>query len=357
MKKIITIVGARPQFVKAAVVSREIINTNCDFKEIIIHTGQHFDNNMSNVFFEELNIPLPDYNLNIGGGSHGQNTGRMIEKIEEVLINEKPKCVLVYGDTDTTLAGAIAAIKLHIPIAHVEAGLRSFNKNMPEEINRILTDQISEVLFTPSKIATNNLINEGISKFRINQVGDIMYDAVKYYSSNISNRNILKNKFNLNPKEYYLATLHRPINVDEKETILEIINGFKKSNYNVVWPLHPRTQKKLNDYNIQIPKNISILPPLGYLDMLLLEKNAKCIITDSGGVQKEAFFQGVPCITIRNETEWVELVELGANKLIKVNSDIIATTLSEFNPTFVTNNVYGDGNTAQKIINTIINFI
>ena len=357
MKKIITIVGARPQFIKAAVVSRAIIEHKLPFKELIIHTGQHFDNNMSEVFFDELNIPKPNYNLEVGGGSHGQNTGRMIEKIEEVLIKEKPNCVLVYGDTDSTLAGAIAAVKLHIPIAHVEAGLRSFNNFMPEEINRILTDRISEILFTPTNFATQNLINEGVPKDKIKQVGDIMYDAALYYSSNFINQADLTKKFNLNAKEYHLATIHRAENVDNKNNINEIINGFAKSKNIIVWPIHPRTYKRLIDFGIQIPDNILILSPLGYLDMILLEQNAINIITDSGGVQKEAFFHGIPCITIRNETEWVELVELGVNKLISVNSDEIAHALSDFNPSFISNNIYGDGNTAQKIINLINNII
>lgn len=357
MKKLITIVGARPQFVKAAVVSREISDNNSAIKEIIVHTGQHFDNNMSEVFFEELKIPKPNYNLEIGGGTHGQNTGRMIEKIEEVLIKEKPDCIVVYGDTDSTLAGAIAAVKLHIPIAHVEAGLRSFNNFMPEEINRIITDRISEILFTPSSFATQNLINEGISKDKIHQVGDIMYDAAKYYSSIYDHNNILVNKFNLSPQNYHLATIHRAENVDNRNIIFEIIKGFGKSNQKIVWPIHPRTKKRIEDFGIEIPSNIIVLPPLGYLDMILLEKNAKSIITDSGGVQKEAFFHGVPCITVRNETEWIELVELGFNKLINVDANAIAKCIIEFCPTFVTSNIYGDGNTSKKIVNLINNIL
>jgi UDP-GlcNAc3NAcA epimerase len=357
MKKLITIVGARPQFVKAAVVSREISNNCSSIKEVIIHTGQHFDNNMSEVFFEELKIPKPNYNLEVGGGTHGQNTGRMIEKIEEVLLMEKPECILVYGDTDSTLAGAIAAVKLHIPIAHVEAGLRSFNNYMPEEINRIITDRISEILFTPSNFATQNLINEGISVDKIHQVGDIMYDAAKYYSSIYDYEDILENKFNLTQQNYHLATIHRAENVDNKNIISEIIKGFAKSNQKIVWPIHPRTKKRVEEYGIELPSNIIVFPPLGYLDMILLEKNAKSIITDSGGVQKEAFFHGVPCITIRNETEWIELVELGVNKLINVDADVIASAIINFCPTFVTSNIYGDGNTSKKIVHLINNIL
>lgn len=353
MKKLITIVGARPQFVKAAVVSRHIIQNYYQFQEIIVHTGQHFDNNMSDIFFDELNIPMPNYNLEVGGGSHGRNTGRMIEKIEEVLFKEKPDFVLVYGDTDSTLAGAIAAVKLHIPIAHVEAGLRSYNNLMPEEINRILTDRISEILFTPSEYATNNLLNEGINKSKIKQVGDIMYDAAKYYTSKLNNNELLKSKFNLIPKTYHLVTIHRAENVDKKNNLAEIIKGFAKSKHFIIWPIHPRTLNRVKEFEIEIPNNVHIMPPQGYLDMILLERNSKSIITDSGGVQKEAFFHEVPCITIRNETEWVELVELGVNKLISVNSYEIARTISEYNPKFVTSNVYGDGNTAEKIVSLI----
>ena len=353
MNKVITIIGARPQFIKAAIISREILKNNVSFKEVIVHTGQHFDNNMSNVFFEELNIPIPDYNLNIGGGTHGQNTGRMIEKIEEILLKEKPSYVIVYGDTDSTLAGTLAAVKLHIPIAHIEAGLRSFNNKMPEEINRILTDRVSEILFTPSKLATFNLLNEGISQSKINEVGDIMYDAAIYYSSLIYNNKLLKNKFNLDTKKYYLVTMHRAENVDDKLNLNEILNGFAKSNCKLIWPMHPRTLNRINKFEIIIPKNVTVIPPVGYLDMILLEKNAISIITDSGGVQKEAFFHGIPCITIRNETEWVELVELGVNKLININAKEISDVIIDFNPSFITSNIYGDGNTANKIINII----
>ena len=353
MNKIITIIGARPQFVKAAIISREIINNKVGFKEIIVHTGQHFDNNMSNVFFEELKIPLPDYNLNVGGGTHGQNTGRMIEKIEEVLLKEKPSYVLVYGDTDSTLAGTLAAVKLHIPIAHIEAGLRSFNNKMPEEINRILTDRVSDILFTPSKLATFNLIKEGISQSKINEVGDIMYDAALYYSSMIDNKHALQKKFNLNSKKYHLVTIHRAENVDDKFNLIEILNGFAKSNCQLIWPIHPRTLNRISNFEIIMPNNVTVIPPVGYLDMILLEKNALSIITDSGGVQKEAFFHGIPCITIRNETEWLELVEIGVNKLIKVNAKDISDAIVDFNPSFVTSNIYGDGNTGSKIVNFI----
>jgi UDP-GlcNAc3NAcA epimerase len=228
---------------------------------------------------------------------------------------------------------------------------------MPEEINRIITDRISEILFTPSNFATQNLINEGISEDKIKQVGDIMYDAAIYYSSIYESDDILVNKFNLTPQNYHLATIHRADNVDNKNTIFEIIKGFAKSNQKIVWPIHPRTKKRIEDFGIKIPLNVIVLPPLGYLDMILLEKNAKSIITDSGGVQKEAFFHGVPCITVRNETEWVELVELGVNKLINVDADVIASAIINFCPTFVTSNIYGDGNTSKKIVHLINNIL
>jgi UDP-GlcNAc3NAcA epimerase len=292
--KIATVIGARPQFIKAAVVSRGLKNVSQN--EIIIHTGQHFDSNMSDIFFEELDIPKPGYHLGIGGGTHGQNTGRMIEAIEAVLLKEQPTLLLVYGDTDSTLAGAVAAVKLHIPVAHVEAGLRSFNRKMPEEINRILTDHASDLLFTPSAQAGKQLLKEGIKIQKIKQVGDVMYDAAIYYGQKIANDNTTLTKFGLQPKKYALATLHRAENVDDKQKLTSILKGLANYNQTIVWPMHPRTKARLSFFDIQIPANIKIIEPVGYLEMITLEKNAALITTDSGGIQKEAYFHQVPCI-------------------------------------------------------------
>lgn len=349
---IITLVGARPQFVKAAVISRAFSNMN-ETNEKIIHTGQHYDNNMSDVFFEEMRIPKPDINLGIGGGTHGQNTGRMIEKIEEVLLTEKPDCLLVYGDTDSTLAGAIAASKLHIPVAHVEAGLRSNNRKMPEEINRILTDHASSYLFTPTKNATNILHTEGIDDNKIFQHGDVMYDAVLYYSTLAKDRSKIIEELKLDKIDYVLATVHRAENVDDDFKIKEIFEGFNRANRKIILPLHPRTKNKLNSLDISLSNNIQIINPVGYFDMLMLEKNADLIVTDSGGVQKEAFFHKVPCITLREETEWVELINSGWNQLCDIDRNEIAKLMNQPQITGENIPLYGYGNSGNLIIETL----
>ncbi len=320
MIKIITIIGARPQFIKAAVVSKTFRERGSSVREIIVHTGQHYDTNMSDVFFAELGIPKPDYHLGIGGGTHGQNTGRMIEKIEAVLLREQPDWVLVYGDTDSTLAGALAASKLHIAVAHVEAGLRSFNRRMPEEINRVLTDHIADLLFTPTHAAMANLAKEGITGNRVRQVGDVMYDAALYYGEKAARCSRILTALNLSDKGYVLATVHRAENTDDQQRLQVILNGFAASGRRVVWPMHPRTRQRLEDFALAIPGNISVIDPVGYLDMVMLERQAAVIATDSGGVQKEAFFHRVPCLTLRDETEWVELVAGGWNRLTDVTN-------------------------------------
>lgn len=315
MRKILTVVGARPQFIKAAVVSR-VLRVTPGVREVLVHTGQHYDDNMSQVFFEELDIPEPDYHLGIGGGSHGQNTGRMLEAIEKVLINERPHLVLVYGDTDSTLAGALAASKLHIPVAHVEAGLRSFNRRMPEEINRVLTDHISDLLFAPTEKAVQNLLREGLPMSAIHWVGDVMYDAALYYGEKAERYSQILQRLNLLPKRYVLATVHRAENTDDPVRLRVILEALVRVHQEVpvVFPVHPRTRKRAEAYGLQgLLDKVLSLEPVGYLDMAMLEKNARLIATDSGGVQKEAFFYGVPCVTLRDETEWVELVELGWN--------------------------------------------
>ncbi len=356
-KKIITIVGARPQFIKAAVVSRALKQFEATAEEKIIHTGQHFDANMSDIFFDELDIPKPHFHLGVGGGTHGQNTGRMMEKIEAVLMEEKPSMVLVYGDTDSTLAGTLAAVKMHIPVAHVEAGLRSFNKKMPEEINRILTDHAADILFTPTATASGHALAEGLDKNKIHQVGDVMYDAAIYYSVKAEQQSGVLTALSVQPKKYILTTLHRAENVDDKNRLQQILNGLAKSNMPVILPMHPRTKKRLQEFGIALPANILIIEPVGYLEMILLEKHAAIIATDSGGVQKEAYFHKTPCVTMRDETEWVELVECGANILTGADENRIETAILKSMQTSVdvfSKPLYGNGNAGLLIATAIV---
>lgn len=313
--KVVTVIGARPQFIKAAVVSRAFAEHRPDVHEVMLHTGQHYDANMSDVFFDELAIPPPDHHLGIGGGTHGQNTGRMIEKLEKLMLVENPDWVLVYGDTDSTLAGALAAAKLHIPVAHVEAGLRSFNRQMPEEINRILTDHASTLLFAPTETAVRHLAREGIASAAVQLVGDVMYDAALFYGAKAVQTSTLLARLSLVPRTYILATIHRAENTDEPLRLHAILDAFARIDQPVVLPLHPRTRAKLAANTITLPNNVMPIDPVGYLDMVMLEQNAQLIATDSGGVQKEAFFYRVPCVTLRDETEWVELVKAGWNRL------------------------------------------
>jgi len=316
MTHIVTIVGARPQFIKAAAVSPHL---RAHIFEILIHTGQHYDDDMSRVFFDELDMPMPAYNLGVGSGNHGMQTGRMLEAIENLLLEVRPDRVLVYGDTNSTLAGALAAAKLHIPVAHVEAGLRSYNRTMPEEINRIATDHIADLLFAPTEAAVSNLRCEGIAADRIHLTGDVMYDVALRFASCAERRSSILRELDLAPKSYVLATIHRAGNVDDPVRLEAIYEGLERAaaTLPVVWPVHPRTRPPVDA--IRARRNsappLRLIAPVGYLDMILLEKNARLIVTDSGGVQKEAFFHGVPCLTLREETEWVELVELGWNRL------------------------------------------
>ena len=355
MKKILTVLGARPQFIKSSMVSREIASTS-DLTEVLLHTGQHYDENRSEIFFKELGIRKPDYSLDIHGGTHGAMTARMLEMIEKVMLNEKPDVVLVYGDTNSTLAGALAASKLNIQIAHVEAGLRSNNMEMPEEINRILTDRISYWLFTPTQAATENLRREGYAINKINEVGDVMYDVALHYGSLVQNELELIAQLGINKKNYVLTTIHRQENTDNPvrlSVIVETLIGIARS-LPVVWPLHPRTRavlKKMGKLDI-LEKYVKIIEPVGYLAMVQLEKFASLIATDSGGVQKEAFFYQVPCVTLRDETEWVELVEAGWNYLAppvnaieiqKIMTTAIGSQGRDVKP-------YGRGNSAKKIV-------
>jgi UDP-GlcNAc3NAcA epimerase len=319
MPKIMTVVGARPQFIKAAVVSR-LIRSGRDFTEILVHTGQHYDDNMSSVFFDELAIPKPDHFLGIGSGSHGDQTGRMLASLERVCLEAKPDWMLVYGDTNSTLAGALAAAKLQVPVAHVEAGLRSYNRGMPEEINRVVTDHLSTVLFAPTAASIANLEREGIDSKKISVVGDVMYDAVTFYSGRAESSSRILAEHALDKGQYVLATIHRAENTDDPKTLSSIVRGLNAvaESIAVVFPMHPRTRNSLQRAGASgdLSRNVKVIPPVGYLDMIKLERNAALIATDSGGVQKEAFFQRVPCVTLRGETEWVELVDLGWNFLV-----------------------------------------
>lgn len=334
MKKIVTVVGARPQFIKAAVVSRAIREHNMQagagsstIKEIIVHTGQHFDDNMSKVFFDEMDIPKPDYNLAINSTTHGAMTGRMLEKIEEILIKEKPDWVLVYGDTNSTLAGALAASKLHIPVAHVEAGLRSFNMKMPEEQNRILTDHISTKLFCPTDTAIKNLKNEGIEK-GVHKTGDVMFDAFLYYSKLALEKyekgtNAWRNLFGNLPEDFILLTIHRAENTDDHTRLKNIVEAINETKRNFVFPIHPRTRKIIEKLGISFDQHVKLIDPVGYLEMIYLENVCSMVVTDSGGVQKEAYFAKKPCVTLRDETEWVETVESGWNRCVGADKSLI----------------------------------
>lgn len=349
--KILTVLGARPQFIKAAAFSRVIAEYN-EVEEIIVHTGQHYDQNMSDIFFEEMGIPVPKYKLQTGGKTHGAMTGQQLEKIEEILLKEKPDLVLVYGDTNSTLAGALSAVKLHIPIAHIEAGLRSFNRKMPEEINRILTDQVSDYLFVPSLGAKDNLLHEGVDESKIFIVGDIMYDVSLYYKEKMVKPNWFDS---LNLNNFILCTIHRAENTDDDCKLLNIFKGLGLSNKNIILPLHPRTVNKIKEHNITIPNNIKIVEPVGYLEMVWLEVHSDLIVTDSGGVQKEAYFHGKYCITLREETEWVELVENGFNKLVGHDPKLIVDAIKTMDSKKIENlGIYGNGKAAYKILNRVV---
>lgn len=349
MIKILTVVGARPQFIKASSLSRIVSKSN-NFKEIIVHTGQHFDQNMSEIFFEELNISKPDYNLGIGGSSHGEMTGRQLEALENVMVDEQPDCVIVYGDTNSTLAAAIAAAKLNITLVHIEAGLRSQNRKMPEEINRILTDHASDILFTPTDLGAENLINEGITNNKIFNVGDVMYDASIFFSKKSVKSKIIED---LNIDQFVLATIHRAENTDNLERLEKIFKGLSESILPVVVPLHPRTKSRLEVSNIKLGENIHLIEPVGYLEMIWLETNCQLICTDSGGVQKEAYFFKKPCITMRDETEWVELVDSGWNILVGANEKAISSYINNFDLPKEYKAMYGDGNAAGLIIDIL----
>jgi len=347
MKKIVTVIGARPQFVKAAVLSRKIEENFSDkFSELIIHTGQHYDQNMSDVFFEEMNIPRPHMNLEVGSGSHGAMTGRMLEKIEDVLLSEKPDFLLTYGDTNSTIAGALAASKLHIPVVHVEAGLRSFNMKMPEEQNRILTDRISTLLFCPTDTAVENLKDEGLTE-GVYRTGDIMLDASLYYRQDVT-----KPEFDI-PADFILVTLHRAENTDDPQRLRNIVQALSESGRNVILPLHPRTVKMLNQFNLKFGDNVKIVKPVSFFEMLYLESNCRMVVTDSGGVQKEAYFFKKPCVTMRDQTEWVETVNAGWNTIVGADKDKILQAIDRAEVLKLYPDLYGNGNSAQEMLNIL----
>lgn len=353
MQRILTVIGARPQFIKASVVSRAIQQAE-GIEEIMLHTGQHFDSNMSDVFFNQLAIPRPDVQLNIHGGSHGEMTGRMLAEIEKALLEHKPDRVLVYGDTNSTLAGALAAAKLHIPVAHVEAGLRSFNMRMPEEINRILTDQLSDLLFCPTDTAVRNLENEGCAgkQARVIQVGDVMQDAALLFA-----KRALAPAGRSLPEGFILATLHRAENTDDPQrlaSILKALNHLHQKIAPVVLPLHPRTRKLIALQGLQL--DVMLIDPVGYFEMVWLLDHCQMVLTDSGGVQKEAFFFGKACVTMRDQTEWVELIEAGANELVGADTQTIIEAAKRNVGRAVqdTQNLYGGGRAAQRIVSELV---
>ena len=357
--RIVSIVGARPQFVKASAISRRIAEYP-GLDEILIHTGQHYDRRLADIFFQELEIPDPAYNLGVGSGSHGVQTGTMLAKIEEVLLVEKPDWALVYGDTNSTLAGALAAVKLHIPVAHVEAGVRSFNRRMPEEINRVLTDHASDVLLAPTAAAVTNLRHEGIPETRIHLTGDVMYDAAHHFAVVATDRSRILDELKLQHKHYVLVTVHRAENTDDPQRLEAIFRALQAmaDEVQIVLPLHPRTRKALDRLCLleRLGQRLRIVEPLGYLDMIMLVKSARLIATDSGGLQKEAYFSKVPCVTLRDETEWVELLGSGWNTVLpplanlteRLKAALDSPAPQAWSP------IYGNGRAGEEIARILV---
>lgn len=357
--KIVSIVGARPQFIKIAPVSRAIAQLNKKegrevIKDIFVHTGQHYDYEMSEIFFKELGIKEPDYNLGVGSGSHGAQTGEMLMKIEEIFISENPDIVMVYGDTNSTLAGALAASKLQIKVAHVEAGLRSFDRRMPEEINRVLTDHISYLLFCPTQMSLDNLVKEGVTE-GMHLVGDVMMDALEYNKKIAEKSSRIIEELGLERGKYQVITVHRPANTDSKENMSNIIEALGESRKIVVFPVHPRTEKYLREYGLDMPANVKIIQPLGYLDMLKLMAGAHKILTDSGGIQKEAYMLGVPCITLRENTEWVETLDGGWNVLTGADKRKIIEAIHKHAPIDETRRNFGISGASERISGILVN--
>ncbi len=358
--KVATVVGARPQFVKAAILLKAF-GTTQQIENVLVHTGQHYDADMSRVFFEELEIPAPQHHLHVGSGSHGSQTGRMLEGLEHVFQLENPDWVLVLGDTNSTIAGALAAVKLHMPVAHVEAGLRSFNRRMPEEINRVLVDHASDLLLAPTPLAVANLLQEGIGGSKVRLVGDVMYDAALYYGSRAERKSTILERLQLGKKNYVLTTIHRAENTDSPQKLRAILLGLSSvaMRLPVIFPIHPRTRNAIlrNVDVAEATKGIRLVDPLGYLDMTMLERNARLIATDSGGIQKEAFFFSVPCVTLRTETEWQELLDMGWNRLAPPDSpDVVSSAILDGldREPKGTPNLYGDGHASEQIAQLLI---
>ena len=362
--KILTVIGARPQFVKAAMVSRAIARRNAAdhlpaITEILVHTGQHYDENMSRIFFDQMQIPRPKYNLGVGSGRHGETTGRMLADIEGLLLDEAPDWVLVYGDTNSTLAGALAAAKLHVPIAHVEAGLRSFNMRMPEEVNRVLTDHVARLLLCPTRAAIENLHREGL-RDGVLHVGDVMYDAALAFGEIAGRQSAILADLGLTPKAYVLATVHRAENTDDPARLRAILSAFGRiatAAMPLILPLHPRTRGGIGQLGLAplLERNpfVRVIPPVSFLDMVMLEKQARVILTDSGGVQKEAYFHGVPCVTLRDETEWVETVAAGWNTVAGVAENTILQAVADGRPGRRIED-YGTGSAAEAVVASLV---
>lgn len=350
MRKIMTVVGARPQFIKAAAVSRELRKRH---KEILVHTGQHYDYEMSGIFFDGLEMAPPDVNLEIGSGTHGTQTGAMLQGIEQLLLAEHPDWLLIYGDTNSTLAGALAASKLSVPIVHIEAGLRSFNRCMPEEINRVVADHLSELLLCPSTTAVSNLAAEGISR-NVHDVGDVMLDVLNWAKTRLdSKRPEILDALKLEEKSYVLATVHRSENTDDLARLSQILTAFNSLDQPIVFPVHPRARKIINKGDFRLRPHIHLIDPVGYLDMMTLSGSARLILTDSGGLQKEAYWLGVPCLTLRDETEWVETVEAGWNILVGADTETIVHAVRSFAPPYSHRALYGSGQAASSCVDLL----
>ena len=347
--KVLTVVGARPQFIKAAPVSRALRRAHHEF---LLHTGQHYDDAMSDLFFRQLSIPAPDLNLDVGSGRHGAQTGAMLAGIEEVALNQRPDWVVVYGDTNSTLAGALVGAKLHIPVAHVEAGLRSYDRRMPEEVNRVLADHVSDLLLCPTDTAAANLAMEGITA-AVEVVGDVMFDAFLQNMDVARRTCAIVAELGLTPGAFHLMTVHRPQNVDDADRLRAILHGVAESGQDVVFPVHPRTRASITAGGIEAPTNVMMIEPVGYLEMLALEDGAKAILTDSGGVQKEAYFAGRACITMRDTTEWTETVAAGWNVLVGTDSGAIASAMAGFRPAGDRPAFFGDGHAAERVVEAL----
>jgi UDP-N-acetylglucosamine 2-epimerase len=348
--KIVSIIGARPQFVKAAAVSRVLRQQH---QEILVHTGQHYDYEMSGIFFDGLDLPPADHNLGVGSGSHGSQTGAMLKGVEDILLAERPDCLLIYGDTNSTLAGALAASKLSVPIAHVEAGLRSFKRSMPEEVNRVVADHLSDLLLCPSEVSVQNLAAEGITR-NVHVVGDVMLDVLNWAKRCLSAKpSEILGKLGLTKQRYLLATVHRSENADDLAKLSEILNAFHSVDEPVVFPVHPRARKVIEGARRPPNSRVRLIDPVGYLDMVALSEGARLVLTDSGGLQKEAFWLGVPCLTLRDETEWVETVGAGWNILVGAETEGIVEAVRSFSPGGSRPALYGDGFAAAKCVNLI----